>query len=182
MPKNDNFENYLEALVLHKTQERENLTAQWQGVQRALGVATVELGKIQAALDLYRGFVAREGSQTEAGSASGESVGVDAAPEATLPAQGPPLAGSLASVAYAIMTMHGGKMRTTELVPELRAAGKLKGGGATGRSDYGTVFRALARDTHRFRKTAPGEFEIIRTIETSEPQPPSSQSPTAVQG
>jgi hypothetical protein len=53
-------------------------------------------------------------------------------------------------------------MSVDELVTELRQMGKLKGGGASGRGDYGTVYRTLARAPDRFLKQpGRGEFSVV---------------------
>jgi hypothetical protein len=56
--------------------------------------------------------------------------------------------------------------------------GKLKGGGATGRDDYGTVYRTLNRD-RRFVRSDKGEFSLT-VVSPSAPEQPSEQSPAVL--
>jgi O-antigen/teichoic acid export membrane protein len=61
--------------------------------------------------------------------------------------------GTIADVAYSILSQHGGRMSVGNLVTELRRMGKLKSdGGASRRADYRTVYQALQRAPDRFIK------------------------------
>jgi hypothetical protein len=88
--------------------------------------------------------------------------------------------GTIADMAYHVIAERGGTMSTNDIVAELQARGKLKGGGETGRGDYGTVYRTLLRDG-RFIRSDRGVFSLAPP-HPSAPAPPSEQSPDAAQG
>ena len=68
-----------------------------------------------------------------------------------------PPEGTIADVALRILEENGSPMTVGSLVAELSSLGKLKGGGTSGRADYGTVYQAITRDG-RFIKVDRGQF------------------------
>ncbi len=68
--------------------------------------------------------------------------------------------GTIADVALKVLIDKGGPRSVGYLVSELQALGKLKGGGTSGRADYGTVYQAISRDD-RFVKVGKGEFSPV---------------------
>jgi len=76
---------------------------------------------------------------------------------------------TIADVAHRILTQRGGSMPVPAIVRELKALGKLKGGGTSGRADYATTYQAIRRDD-RFAMSQEG----VRLAEAvpSEPEPP----------
>jgi hypothetical protein len=65
--------------------------------------------------------------------------------------------GTIADVAFKVLRELGGPRTVNDLVSELQSLGKLKGGGTSGRADYGTLYQALNRDS-RFVRVGRGEF------------------------
>jgi hypothetical protein len=85
---------------------------------------------------------------------------------------------TIADVAFSVMSRQGEPMKIGDLVTELQKLGKLKGGGASGRGDYGTLYRTLNRD-RRFVRSDKGEFSLS-VVSPSAPEQPSEQSPVAL--
>jgi hypothetical protein len=89
-------------------------------------------------------------------------MGVGTAAEQPAPstAETPNVDGTIADVAASLLATHGGPMTTNQIVGKLQQVGKLKGGGASGRGDYGTVYRTLLRDP-RFVRVDKGIFGLV---------------------
>jgi len=77
---------------------------------------------------------------------------------------------TVADLAAEILQERGGAAKVRDITDELIRRGKLKGV----RSDYGTVFGTLSRNSVRFRQIGKGEFTLAIPRElASEPQQPS---------
>ncbi len=83
--------------------------------------------------------------------------------------QSPTTEGTIADIAESVLRRHGRPMTTNEIVAELQRAGKLKGGGESGRGDYGTAYRTLLRDS-RFVRVDKGVFSLA--ADANEPAQP----------
>jgi len=78
--------------------------------------------------------------------------------------------GTIADVALRVLLASGEPKTVGYLMSRLQALGKLKGGGASGRADYGTVYQAISRDP-RFLKVGKGEFSPAPESPSAPPQP-----------
>lgn len=87
--------------------------------------------------------------------------------ESSAPAE---VQGTIADVALRVLRESGGPKTVNELAAELRAMGKLKGGGTSGRADYATVFSAISRDD-RIVKVGPGSFSPAPGVPSAPERP-----------
>jgi glutathione S-transferase len=163
----DGFVKKASAEIREIGRRDEALTKQEDDLRRKRAEMRARLAELNKALSVYKNLM---GMSTE-----------DESPQ-TADVQMPnsrSLTGgeTIADLAFATIRRQGAPMKIGDVVEELQKLGKLKGGGATGRGDYGTVYRALNRDP-RFLRSGKGEFSLVPA---TVPEQPASQSQTVPQ-
>jgi hypothetical protein len=135
MPETDAFVKKVTSEIRDMERREEKLKRDAEAIRLSLGEMRQRRVELDRSLAVYREVMG-----------VGEAVASPEVPE-----------GTIADVALKILRDMGRPATVGYLVAELQALGKLKGGGASGRADYGTVYQALNRDP-RFLRVGKGEF------------------------
>jgi hypothetical protein len=156
MPENDPFVKKVTGELREMDRREEKLRGDAERIRQQLVLIRQRRVELDRSLATYR-----------------DVMGVGGEPGASTE----PPEGTIADVALRVLEENGSPMTVGSLVAELSSLGKLKGGGTSGRADYGTVYQAIGRDS-RFIKVGKGQFSPA--AHPNEQPQPAEQSATAL--
>ena len=164
MVETDAFVKRVESQLREIARRETKLSEQEDAIRRQRSELRSRSTELTRSLNVYRQVMEMDDSTERQETRSEDSTSAE---------------GTIADIAERILRAQGRPMTTNEIVAELQRVGKLKGGGESGRGDYGTAYRTLLRDS-RFARVDKGVFSLAD--DPNEPEPPSSQSQIALLG